>query len=69
VILDDESDDPSVREQRGRLTSMADERRVRVEVLSGPTGCSDLACYASLLGQGRYAAAYLGLGLGRGGAG
>jgi hypothetical protein len=69
VVLDDESDDPSVREQRGRLTSEADERRVRVEVLSGPTGCSDLACYASLLGQGRYAAAYLGLGLGRGAAG
>jgi phosphoglucose isomerase-like protein len=69
VVLDDESDDPSVREQRSRLTSEAEERRVRVEVLSGPTGRSDLACYASLLGQGRYAAAYLGLGLGRGGAG
>jgi hypothetical protein len=69
VVLDDQSDDPSVREQRGRLTSEADERQVRVEVLSGPEGCSDLACYASLLGQGRYAASYLGLGLGRGGAG
>ena len=69
VVLDDQSDDPSVREQRGRLTTEADERQVRVEVLSGPEGCSDLACYASLLGQGRYAASYLALGLGRGGAG
>ncbi len=69
VVLDDSSDDSSVREQRGRLTAEADERQVRVEVLTAPEGGSDLACYASLLGQGRYAASYLGLGLGRGGAG
>ena len=64
VVLDDNSDDPSVREQRGRLTTEADERSVHVEVLSSAAP-GDLACYASLLGQGRYAAAYLGLGLGR----
>ena len=64
VVLDDDSDDPSVREQRGRLTGTADDRSVRVEVLSC-TGHGDLACYASLLGQGRYAAAYLGVGLDR----
>ena len=63
VVLDDTSDDLSVREQRGRLTEEADGRNVRVEVLSASG--TDLACYASLLGQGRYAAAYLGLGLGR----
>jgi hypothetical protein len=64
VILEDSSDDHSVREQRRRLTDEADERSVRVEVLSS-NAPGDLACYASLLGQGRYAAAYLGLGLGR----
>jgi hypothetical protein len=64
VILDDSSEDPSVQEQRARLVAEAEARRVRVEVLSG-TASSEVACYAALLGQGRYAAAYLGVGLGR----
>jgi hypothetical protein len=68
VVLDDGSDEPTVREQRGRLTTEATARRVRVETLStsaAVVASSGIAGYASLLGQGRYAAAYLGLGLGR----
>jgi hypothetical protein len=64
VVLDDGADSPAVREQRGRLVAEAQARGVRVESLTG-TAPSEIACYASLLGQGRYAAAYLGLGLGR----
>jgi hypothetical protein len=64
VLLDDGSDDPSVREQRGRLVTEAEGRRIRVEQLSS-SAPGELACYASLLHQGRYAAAYLGMGLGR----
>ncbi len=64
LVLDDGAEDPTVVEQRGRLTAEADERGVRVELLTCDTG-SEVARYASLLGQGRYAAAYLALGLGR----
>ena len=64
VVLDDGSDSAPVREQRGRLAAEAQERGVRVETLTS-TAPSDIARYASLLGQGRYAAAYLGIGLGR----
>jgi hypothetical protein len=64
LVLDDGSQEPGVHEARTRLTEVAEERDLRVEVLSATTG-TDLARYASLLGQGRYAAAYLGIGLGR----
>jgi hypothetical protein len=64
VVLDDGSDDPSVREQRGRLVTEAEGRRIRVQDLSSAAP-GELACYASLLHQGRYAAAYLGIALGR----
>ena len=64
LVLDDGSQEPGVHEGRTRLTEVADERDLRVEVLTAATG-TDLARYASLLGQGRYAAAYLGIGLGR----
>lgn len=67
VVLEDNADDASVREQRGRLLAEAESRGVRVETLTG-VGATDVACYASLLSQGRYAAAYLGVGLGRSGA-
>ena len=67
VILDDGADDPVVAEQRARLESEAEARQVRVEVLAAEAAC-DVARYASLLGQGRYAAAYLAVGLGRPGA-
>ncbi len=64
VVLDDSASDPGRAEVRDRLTETADERGVRVEVVSSGAG-TDVARYASLLGQGRYAAAYLGVGLGR----
>lgn len=62
VLLDDGVDEGAVREQRERLVEAAEARRVRVEMLTG-SAASGIACYASLVSQGRYAAAYLGLGL------
>lgn len=64
LVLDDGSQEPAVHEARSRLVEEADERDVRVEVVSYAQG-TDLARYAALLGHGRYAAAYLGIGLGR----
>jgi Bacterial phospho-glucose isomerase C-terminal SIS domain len=64
VILDDGSEEASVREQRGRLVAAAQERRVRVERLASDAG-SDVARYAALLSTGTYAATYLGVALGR----
>lgn len=64
VTLDDGSQEVAVREQRGQLLATARERGVRVETLT-TSAPNEVARYASLLGQGRYAAAYLGLGLGR----
>jgi hypothetical protein len=62
VVLDDGSDDPVVREQRGRLQATAAERGVRVETVVADDG-SQVARYASLLLSGTYAAAYLQVGL------
>jgi len=64
VLLDDDSDEATVRELRGRLVVAAEERGVRVETISC-SAPSEIACYAALLNHGRYAAAYLGLGLQR----
>lgn len=64
VILDDGSDDPTVREQRGRLEEAAREHDVRVETVRTEAG-EELARYASLMATGMYAVAYLGVGLGR----
>jgi hypothetical protein len=64
VLLDDGADEPAIHEQRRRLTEAADSRGVRVETLTAPTAC-EVACYAALMSQGRYAAAYLGIGLRR----
>jgi hypothetical protein len=64
VVLDDGAEEPSIREQRGRLTAAADEHRVRVETMASDAP-NDLARYASLLATGTYAAAYLGVGLRR----
>ncbi len=63
VILDDGSDEPSVREQRGRLVAAARERDVRVETLE-TAASNEVARYAALLATGTFAAAYLGVGLG-----
>ena len=65
VLLDDGSDDATIREQRGRLTAAAQERHVRVERVSTEAS-NDVACYAALLATGTYVAAYLGVGLGGG---
>jgi Bacterial phospho-glucose isomerase C-terminal SIS domain len=62
VILDDGSADASVREQRGRLVTAANERDVRVETVASEAG-NEVARYAALLAQGTFAAAYLGVGL------
>ena len=64
VVLEDGSDEPTVRELRGRLRAAAGERGVRVETIAC-TAPSEIACYAALLNHGRYAAAYLGLALQR----
>jgi Bacterial phospho-glucose isomerase C-terminal SIS domain len=64
VVLDDGSDEPPVREQRGRLEEAAREHDVRVETVAAPEG-EDVARYAALLATGTYAAAYLRVGLGR----
>ncbi len=64
VILDDGSDSPSIREARGALQAAADGigvRIVRVIATDGP----DIGRFASLQAQGRFAAIYLALGLGR----
>jgi hypothetical protein len=62
LILDDGSDDPVVREQRGRLQAAAARSGVRVETLASNAG-SEVARYASLLLSGTYAAEYLAVGL------
>jgi hypothetical protein len=64
VILDDGSDDASVREQRGRLVHAARERDLRVETLA-TEAANEVARYAALLATGTFAAAYLGIGLDR----
>jgi phosphoglucose isomerase-like protein len=64
VILDDGADEPWVREQRGRLSSAAEARRVRVEHVDSEAG-NDVARYAGLLSTGTYASVYLSVALGR----
>ena len=62
LLLDDGSEEPVVREQRGRLLAAASSRGVRVENVSTDAP-SEVARYASLLLSGTYAAEYLRLGL------
>ncbi len=62
LVLDDGSEDPVVRQQRESLTAAADERGVRVELITSEAGC-EVARYASLLLNGTYASEYLRLGL------
>jgi hypothetical protein len=64
VVLDDGADGTTIREQRGRLLAAAEERRVRVETVA-TEAVTEVARYAALLSTGTYAAAYLGVGLGR----
>lgn len=64
VILDDGAGDAPVLEARRQLEETAERHDVRVKVLTQDNG-SDVARYAALMQSGRYAAAYLGLGLER----
>lgn len=64
VILDDGSEEPVIREQRGRLTYAAESHGVRVSLVEADEG-PGVARYASLLATGNYAALYLSVGLGR----
>ena len=62
IVLDDGTDDPVVREHRGRLRAAAASRGVRIETLTADAE-TEVARYASLMLQGTYAAEYLRLGL------
>ncbi len=64
LILDDGSDDVTVREQRDRLVSEAEEHDVRIERIEAHEG-DGVARYATLLATGTWAATYVKLGLGR----
>lgn len=64
VILDDGVDDPGVTENRRKLEAKAERHDVRVHVVTQVNG-TDIARYAALTQHGRFAAAYLGMGLGR----
>ncbi|MGH3497112.1 MAG: SIS domain-containing protein [Nocardioidaceae bacterium] len=66
VVLDDGTQESPVRVERGRLVTQAESHGARVHYLRAERG-SGVARYASLLAQGSYAAAYLGIGLGRAG--
>ena len=62
LVLDDGSQEPVVREDRGRLQAAAASRGVRVETLTADAQ-TEVARYASLYLSGSYAVEYLGLGL------
>jgi hypothetical protein len=62
LVLDDASEEPVVREHRGRLLAAASSRGIRVETMSTEAP-SEVARYASLLLSGTYGSAYLGVGL------
>jgi hypothetical protein len=62
LVLDDGSEEPVVREDRGRLQAAAVSRGVRVETITADAP-TEVARYASLYLTGSYAVEYLGLGL------
>lgn len=64
VVLDDGAGEGAARAERARLETAARDHRVRVETITVTTG-NEVSRYASLLATGTYAAAYLGVGLGR----
>lgn len=64
LVLDDGTDEQTVAEQHARLVAAAESRRIRVEHLRCDVATTvEVARYASLVLQGRYAAAYLTLGM------
>ena len=62
LVFDDGTEDPVVREDRGRLQAAAAEHGVRVETVTTDAG-TEVARYASLVLNGRYGAEYLRIGL------
>jgi hypothetical protein len=64
LLLDDGHDDPATRGERDGLVSAARASDVRVSRISELTG-SDFERYVTILQRGRFAAAYLQIGLGR----
>lgn len=64
IILDDGVEDSGVAEHRRKLEQKAQAHDVRVHTVTQADG-TDIARYAALTQHGRYAAAYLGIGLGR----
>jgi hypothetical protein len=64
LLLDDGADAPSIRASRSRLEAAANEASVRVQDVRAVDG-PDVGRFAALLATGRFAAAYLALGLGR----
>ena len=64
IILDDGVEDEGVMETQRKLQEKAERHEVRVHVVTQANG-TDVARYAALTQHGRYAAAYLGIGLGR----
>jgi hypothetical protein len=64
VLLDDGTEEATVREQRGRLFATARRGGVHPQTLDAKEG-PEIARYAALVVKGTYAATYLGVGLGR----
>ncbi len=62
LVLDDGAEEAVLREQRGRLQSVAAERGIRVETVT-TDATTEVARYAWLVLTGLYAAEYLRLGL------
>lgn len=63
LVLDDGTEEASIREQRGWLVSTAESRDVHVQTIDATEG-PEVARYAALLSTGLYTATYLGVGLG-----
>ena len=64
LVLDDGADSPAIRLGRGRVLGAAERSAVRVHEVRAVDG-PDVGRFAALLATGRFAAAYLALGLGR----
>ena len=63
VVLDDASEESTVRQSRSRLLAAAERHGVRTETVASEAD-GDLARYAALLATGQFAATYLEVGLG-----
>jgi hypothetical protein len=64
VVLDDGTDEPAFTAARSRLETAAEQGSVRVQEVQAVQGPS-IGRFAALLATGRFAAAYLAMGLGR----